>query len=186
MRRHLAYAAGAAALALAGCGGDDPTPQVADPTSSASVSASPSASAAVEKEAWEKKTDDGAVAFVEHWLEVFSTAFQSGKVQDLQTLHADSCSACAGFEQLISDAWNNGGRIEGGAWTASSLAPSQNPPDGKAAISATVEQPNQVIIDSDGTKTQTPAGSADYLFELNWTSGEWQVANFSIASSEAS
>ncbi|MEP7740118.1 DUF6318 family protein [Nocardioides sp. 31GB23] len=186
MRRHLAYAAGAAALALAGCGGDDPTPQVADPTPTASVSASPSASAAVEKEAWEKKTDDGAVAFVEHWLEVFSTAFQTGEVRELQALHANSCSACAGFEQLISDAWDSGGSIEGAAWTASSLAPSQNPPDGKAAISVTVEQPKQVILESDGTKQQTPAGSADYLFELNWTGGEWQVANFTIATSETS
>ncbi len=101
MRRHLAYAAGAAVLALTGCGGDDPTPQVADPTPSASVSPSPSASAAAEKEAWEKKTDDGAVAFVEHWLEVFNEMQVTRRADRASrpSAHRD-CETCANFVEI--------------------------------------------------------------------------------------
>ena len=86
MRRHLAYAAtGAVVLALTGCG-DDPEPRVADPTSTPKSSSSPSASAAIEKEPWEEKTDDGAVAFVEHWLEVFNEMQRDGDQDDLRAL----------------------------------------------------------------------------------------------------
>ena len=186
MRRHLAYAAaGAAVLALAGCG-DDPEPRIADPTSTPSSSSSPSESAAAEKEPWEEKTDDGAVAFVEHWLEVFSTAFQTGETQDLQALHAKTCPTCDGFVGLIEDAWSDGGEIRGDAWSASSLAPSKNPPDGKAAISATIDQPGQVIVDANGGEERTPPGTVEYLFELAWAQGQWRVASFAIVEAKDS
>ena len=111
MRRHLAYAAGAAVLALTGCGGDDPTPQVADPTPSASVSPSPSASAAAEKEAWEKKTDDGAVAFVEHWLEVFNEMQVTGETDRRWGDQRSDCETCANFVEITDDIYESGGRI---------------------------------------------------------------------------
>ncbi len=100
MRRHLAYAAGAAVLALAGCGGDDPTPQVADPTPTASVSASPSASAAVEKEAWEKKTEAGAIAFAKRWVRLFDEAKSSGDTAELEAVSSDDCKTCQNFISL--------------------------------------------------------------------------------------
>lgn len=141
MRRHLAYAAGAAVLALAGCGGDDLTPQVADPTSSPSVSASPSASAAVKKEAWEKKTDDGAVAFVEHWLEVFNEMQTTSNTADFEAIAASDCSACEEFVSITREISSEGGSVDSNGWSMIDAAVSASSSTSKKELAVRCQGP---------------------------------------------
>jgi hypothetical protein len=177
MRRHLAYAAGAAVLALAGCGGDDPTPQVADPTSSASVSAPPSASAAVEKEAWEKKTEAGAEAFTERWVSAFNDMQASGEAGDFKELSTNDCETCRNFLELTDQAYANGGRIESGGWRIkSSAATSLDVPDGHQFALRVRQMPQRIYETVDAEPTTFPGGTVTFLSTVVWQSGGWRVA----------
>ncbi|WP_341231172.1 DUF6318 family protein [Nocardioides salarius] len=173
MRRHLAYAAGAAVLALAGCGGDDPTPQVADPTPTASVSASPSASAAVEKEAWEKKTDDGAVAFVEHWLEVFNEAETTGETQVLEDLSAPGCETCANFVEITNDIYGAGGFIKSEGWKIQQVGrPTETATE--TVVAFNVDQtPQRVRQTAESETLARPGGKLSLSAHLAWRGGKW-------------
>lgn len=172
--RHVRAASCASLLvvALAGCGGDP------EPEFSPAPSASPTASASAEvdePEAWEEKSDDGAVAFVEHWIDEFSIAFQTGETSDVEALATPNCGACAGLTALIDDAYRGGGSIEGEAWTLADARTSGTPPDGQAAVSADIDQPAQVVRVPGESAARTAPGQVTYLFELTWDGG-WLVS----------
>lgn len=183
MRRHLAYAAGAAALALAGCGGDDPTPQVADPTSSPSVSASPSASAAVEKEAWEKKTEAGARAFIERWIEIFNESRSSGETQALSSVSTADCETCSNFVVLIDRIYGDGGSVVTDGWEVTQFADSVDDSAGRLVIPISVSQAPQELRESAGSEVQkNPGGRTGFVATVTWQSGGWQMKRLDIAS----
>ncbi len=182
MRRHLAYAAGAAVLALAGCGGDDPTPQVADPTPSASVSASPSASAAVEKEAWEKKTDDGAVAFVEHWLEVFNEMQVTGERSDLRAISSGECQSCANIFEKSEEIYGAGGSIQTKGWSVDQIGISPGLEDDERQVAVRVRQTPQTVMSADGEKTKFPGGPLTVTATVAWSGNEWTMQELALQS----
>ncbi|MBM7507693.1 hypothetical protein JOE61_001507 [Nocardioides salarius] len=177
MRRHLAYAAGAAVLALAGCGGDDPTPQVADPTPSASVSASPSASAAVEKEAWEKKTEAGAEAFAKRWVRAFNEMQASGEVGEFENLSTSECETCRNFVEMTDQAYANGGRIESDGWRIRSVAAtSLDVPNGHQFALRVRQLPQQIFETAEAEPTSFPGGTVTFLSTVVWQSGGWRMS----------
>ncbi|GHJ58659.1 hypothetical protein NOK12_11770 [Nocardioides sp. OK12] len=177
MRRHLAYAAaGAVVLALTSCG-DDPEPQVADPTSTPSSSSSPSESAAAEKEPWEEKTPEGAIAFSERWVSEFSTAFTTGDTDALRAASQASCDTCDSFINLIDDVYKNGGTIEGNPWKLQD--PAWSAPDGAAgtvAVTGTMRVPAQTITRTGVPPSTAPPTEQPYIFELKWTQDAWRVS----------
>ena len=69
-RRWLAAAVCVPLLAV-GCSDEEPTPKFAP---SESPSPSETTTPTAEPEAWEVKSEDGAVAFAEHWVDVFNDA----------------------------------------------------------------------------------------------------------------
>lgn len=159
-------------LALSACGGD-PEPQFeADP----SPAPSEVTTSAPAKEAWEEKSDDGAIAFVEHWVEAFSDAFQTGDTAAVRDLADAGCDACDGLVDLIDAAYADGGSIRGDAWSVVAARPSGTPPEGRAAVSADIEQPQQVVKKAGERPMRTSAGEATYLFELSWDGG-WAVSS---------
>ncbi len=177
MRKTVRYAvaqglAAGLVLALSACGGD-PEPRFEEEPSPTPSEVSSSAPA---KEAWEEKSDEGAIAFVEHWIAEFSRAFQSGDTVQVRELAAPGCDACDGLADLIDDAYSDGGSIRGATWRVTDARPSGTPPDGRAAISADIRQPKQVVKKADQQPLRTPAGEATYLFELSWDGG-WAVSS---------
>ena len=182
MRRHLAYAACAAVLALAGCGGDDPTPQVAEPTPTASVSASPSASAAVEKEAWEKKTDDGAVAFVEHWLEVFNEMQVTGEQSELRAISSGDCETCSNFFESADAVYKSGGSIKTEGWTVDQIALSPSKDDRRRTVGLRIMQAAQTVDFGNGDKRRYPGGPLTMTASLHWQAGEWEMVELEAQS----
>ena len=73
-RRWMAAAVCVPLLAVGGCSDDEPEPKFAP-----SESPSPTESSTPAPEAWEVKSEDGAVAFAEHWVDVFNEAHGSGE-----------------------------------------------------------------------------------------------------------
>jgi hypothetical protein len=181
MRRHLAYAAGAAALALAGCGGDDPTPQVADPTSSASVSASPSATAAVEKEAWERKTDDGAVAFVEHWLEVMNEAENSGETDEFRSLGTEDCQTCGRIATYTDRLYASGGYSRSDGWDVLSASDPRPGPDKTTLVAVNVRTSRQELKENATAEVRTNKPSEVTLTAYaRWTGSAWTMTEVEL------
>src|SRR5690606_12099830 len=48
------------------------------------------------------QSEDGAIAFAEHYLQTLNTARESGETETLASLAHDSCKSCANFEETAS------------------------------------------------------------------------------------
>ncbi|ANH38167.1 hypothetical protein I601_1736 [Nocardioides dokdonensis FR1436] len=178
MRRHLAYAA-ALLLALTACSGDDPEPKVADPTPSASPS--PSESAAPAKEEWEKKTDDGAVAFVEHWVDVFNKARSGGDTEELSRLSSPDCETCSNFMKLIDQIYGAGGSVETKGWRVAQFGEPLNSPAAESVLPISVDQAPQILRKTADSKPQRNSGGrAGFIAFIAWNSGRWQMTRLDI------
>ena len=176
MRRHLAYAAaGAVVLALTGCG-DDPEPRVADPTSTPSSSSSPSESAAAEKEPWKEKTDDGAVAFVEHWLSTFNEMQSTGETVAFRELATIECETCANFVSLADETYSGGGRIQSDGWRLKSASPTSLDVPGGYQLALSVRQMPQKVYETAKAEPESfPGGTVTFLATVVWTNDGWRM-----------
>ena len=163
-------------LALSACGSDpepqfeaDPSPAPSEVTTSAPV-----------KEAWEEKSDDGAIAFVEHWIDEFNAAVLSGDTTVLTELSGSSCTTCENFVSLTDDIYSAGGRVESEGWSIRSLSDPKDSGDG-TLVSANFVQPKERIWRSDDSKPEEyPGGPIDYVLTLEWQAGRWQMSAMDV------
>ncbi|NYD57547.1 hypothetical protein BKA08_001785 [Nocardioides marinisabuli] len=181
MRRHLAYAAaGAVVLALTSCG-DDPEPQVADPTSTPSSSSSPSESAAAEKEPWEEKTDDGAVAFVAHWLEVMNEAENSGDTVAFRELATDQCQTCDRIASYTDQLYESGGYSKSQAWSVQSVSEPRKGPERSTLIAVNVLTSDQKLKESSTSPVRVNEASEVTLTAyVRWTGSAWAMSEVEL------
>lgn len=176
MRQHLAYAAGAAVLALTGCGGDEPTPQIADPTPTPSASSSPSESAVAEKEPWERKSDDGAVAFVEHWLDTFNQMQTSGSTDDFIAIATSDCQACREFVRITEQIDSEGGTLQTTGWSSRDIAVGAASTASAKELAVRLSQAAETIRYDDGREpTKYPGGKVTVLMTVVWQHGAWRM-----------
>ena len=99
-RRLLAAAACVPLLAALGaCSEDEPEPKFAP-----SESPTPTETTTPEPAAWEEKSEDGAVAFAEHWVDVFNEAqcFRETAMR-LRALSTDACVSRAQTSRIRFD-----------------------------------------------------------------------------------
>ncbi|MEN8705260.1 MAG: DUF6318 family protein [Nocardioides marinisabuli] len=183
MRRHLAYAAaGAVVLALTSCG-DDPEPQVADPTSTPSSSSSPTESAAAEKEPWEKKSEEGAMAFIEHWIRTFNAARASGTTEQLVEVSSPSCETCSNFVALIDRIYGDGGSLQTEGWHVVQFAEPLEDTNDSLVVPISVQQAPQTLRESANSRVQkNPGGRAGFVATVTWQSGRWNMERLDLAS----
>ena len=166
--RHL-VAAVAAVLVLGACS-DDPTPRFeADPSDTPSLTPTPD-----EPEPWEEKSDEGAIAFVEHWVDTFNKSTVTGDSSALDDISSPSCVTCTNFIALTDDIYSAGGRVISDGWSIDST--SDPKVSGKSTlISIDITQSPQVITRAAGEQAERyPGGDVDYLATIRW-SGEWQM-----------
>lgn len=177
MRRHLAYAAaGAVALALAGCGGDDPTPKVADPTSAPSAAPSADESAAAEKEPWDERSDDGAIAFVKHWLDVFNEMHTSAETDEFEAIATADCRACSEFVSIAESIQSDGGTMDSAGWSLLDAAVGAASTASSKEVAARLHQAAETIEYADGREPTTyPGGRVTVLMTVVWQSGAWTM-----------
>ncbi|MFC5177909.1 DUF6318 family protein [Nocardioides taihuensis] len=113
--------AGALALLLAtsGCS-DDPQPRV-EPTAD-SPAPSPSETTSAEPAAWEVKSKAGAVAFAQHWIDLFNSMLDSGDPEAFLKASHSKCGICQDFAERIEGIHSSGGFYEGDDWRVLQVA----------------------------------------------------------------
>lgn len=165
----------ACVLLLAGCGGDDPAPIVADPTPSASATPTPTASAAPQP--WEERSKAGAVAFVEHWVEVFNDAGASGQTEELRLVSARDCVTCNGAIRLIDDWSAEGSTLTSAGWevVAAQIPTIQRRPPFDVAVR--IRRSPQVLRAPDGSVQRFPGSTETYNARVSWSAGRWSLVN---------
>ena len=104
----------AAAGRLGACSDDEPEPEVR----ALRVAHRPPRPPRPEPAAWEEKSEDGAVAFAEHWVDVFNEAQRSGETSTTCVRSAPTrASAATDFAGQLEDLYGDGGVIESEGWT---------------------------------------------------------------------
>jgi hypothetical protein len=163
-------------LTLSACGGD-PEPRFEEepsPTPSEVTSSAPA------KEAWEEKSDDGAVAFVEHWIDEFNGARSTGDTTNLVRNSTADCETCTNFVDLIDTIYEAGGSISTKGWRIAAVG--QLPETGKSTvIPITVKQAPQEYEESEGAEIQrNPGGQVGMTATVTWSNGAWKMARLDL------
>ena len=89
-------------------------PEVLEPEPSASAAPSTSPAPTMPAQARED-SDEGAVAFVAHWIETFNYAARSGDTESLREMSED-CQACASYAETIEADLRSGDLPKGDLW----------------------------------------------------------------------
>ena len=144
------------------------------------TTASPSASA--EPEPWEERTDDGAVAFVEHWIDEFNAMRASGDTQTLDQISTSDCESCVGSIDLTEELYQAGGGIETEGWQVLSVSEPAQANSSSPVIGLRVLQaPQRLTRESGSEPEQFSGGRADLTAYVVWRSGRWQMDRLDLA-----
>lgn len=106
----------AAALLFTGCTEDKP--REPDPT----TKPSPTATVPAMPDAAREGTDEGAIAFVKHYIDVFNYASNTGDVKELQKLSDPDCDGCTEYIDLFKNTYADGGYFKDSDWKLSTVA----------------------------------------------------------------
>lgn len=98
-----------ALLVLSGCGGDPPPMAPPAPSPSESAVAAP-----VMPEEAKADSKAGAIAFVQHYVELLNYAQGTGDTVPLIALSGSGCRSCTRVRDAIDEIYDSGGRITGG------------------------------------------------------------------------
>ena len=168
----------AATLLAAACSsGDDPTtlPAVSPPQTSATPIAIPVPAAA------QAQTEGGAVAFVQHFIDLGNKAQAGTDVAEtaeaIRDASTDECTACHGLVASFEETWLDGGRIEGGQTTATLVFPAPTTFDGDAGlviVVADVTASTAVRSDDSVYAESAAVQNLNLEFRVIWETG-WLV-----------
>ncbi|MEO5665487.1 MAG: DUF6318 family protein [Nocardioides sp.] len=167
--RRAAIAAAALPLLLAGCTDDDPVPQIPDPTTP-----SPTASeTTAPPEPWEAQTEDGAIAFAEHWIDLLNAArLDETGTEGITDASTPQCASCSNIAQII-DGWQSDGiAYKSKPWTIEQVAVISSEPK-EARVGLRILRPREMLTESDGSVVRKDASRATYAATLEWRSGSW-------------
>jgi len=181
VRLRLALAGIAAGTTLlAGCTGDDasadPSP---DETSSSSEpteeTTEPDLEAPELPEAATEQSEAGAEAFVRYFVDVINHAQATGDAEAIAQVSEPDCGACTGFIDATNSAYESGGRIEGGTFTLTDVAPLPVDYGADAGFYLTIQIDEQTIFGADGPVQR--AEPLEYRIGAypGWTEDRWSM-----------
>ena len=104
------------AVLVAGCT-DDPEPKIADPTSTPSSSAASPSPTTSEVADPEQAYRD----FIDSYVAAISESLSTGDPSAWLAMSDPGCAGCAGIAEKLAQAYADGGRIEGGSWSAGNV-----------------------------------------------------------------
>lgn len=167
----------------AGCsGGDERSEPVIDQQAVASeATPSPTPSATPAPEPWEKRTKAGAVAFVEHWVEVFNEAGATGDSSGLRTVSTPECTTCLQLATLIDDFAAEGVTIRTDGWRTRVVQPASFQDSAPYDMLVSIRRSPQVVRSSDGSIERFPGGPQTYSARVIWRNGQWLMDRFNQA-----
>lgn len=160
---------------LAGCS-DDPKPRFEPPPTSPTSPTTTESSEPPDPKPWEVKSKAGAVAFAEHWVDVFNEAQTSGDVSALEPLGTPTCRTCAGVLQRIREVDGAGGFFRGPGWRV--LDAEANEIEGATtSVSMNIQRRKQRVREARGEPvTIFEASRAIYRADVEWARGRWVMA----------
>lgn len=176
--RHL-VAAVVAVVVLGGCA-DDPTPRFeADPSESPSESASTTPDV---REPWEEKSDEGAIAFVEHWVDEFNAMRASGDTSTLADLSSSRCDSCSSSLEYAEEIYGAGGSLETDGWKVLSVSAPAKSGSSTPVLGVRIDRAPQLLRESTNAEPERFAGGpADYTAYLRWANGQWLMERLDLA-----
>jgi hypothetical protein len=165
-------------LLLAGCS-DDPQPKFEPPPSN---SPSESESSSPQPQAWEVKSEKGAVAFAKHWMGVLSGAMNgSGETSALRDISAPDCELCEDFAQRLDRIRSSGGFYRSDGWRVLQAVPVDDMPSGQGAVALRMLQSAESLRESNDSKIiRNPASRATWSTRMEWRRGEWLLTDLEL------
>lgn len=164
---------------LSACGGD-PEPRFQEEPSAAPSASPPSASA--EPEAWEERTDDGAVAFVEHWIDEFNAMQTSGQTEEFAALGTGDCETCKNFVAITDEIYSDGSRIESDGWAITQADVPPNQAGQIRDVSVRIRQAPETIYGPDGDSEDKPGGVITVVATVEWRQNSWVMTDVNFPS----
>ena len=117
------------------------------------------------------ETPNGAIAFIRHWIDVFSFAVGTGAIDAFEALNIASCGGCKSYEDQIRKSNENSAEIREFKWTGGKSVLRDD-----RTLEATIRSSDYKVRDSTTQEWSTVRGSTFKLgFELRWVDGKWQV-----------
>jgi hypothetical protein len=191
-RRSVRGLAAAAALVLVGtttsCSSETPAPDpIAGESPSASATPTPSPSPrdapTVPPEA-RGTSDEAAIAFVEHVLQVLNYSTKSLDTLQLVRLSDPDCAACKTIVEHLQSIRAKDGFVRGGAWRPVESIALRTPNRGAKEIRVLVRFGAQRVVEGVGEKpTRHPSGSAFFTFFVAPEPPGWRVLRIESESS---
>lgn len=186
MKRAL-VAAGAVtlALSLAACSEDEPEPEVGPTESTSSSTPDTSPTEPPEKEAWEKNTRAGAVAFVKHWIAVFNDAQDDGDVAELRALSSPKCVTCNNFADRAEAIYKDGGFYKSKGWRVlrATIGPKFGLPRNVTKMLVKMLRGAERSRESATAEVVTnPDSTGDYEARVEWVNDAWRLERLVLLS----
>lgn len=173
----IAIAAFALPMLLAGCAEDEPVPKMPDPTSPTTSTAEPSE----EPQPWELKTNKGAVAFAEHWIDLLNDARLRADFAPLEHASTRSCETCASFLSILEQLHSPGGVYQSKPWKVEQTGVIAGVANGSAKIAVRVRAPAERVKTPTDEKVRRHAGTTDtYEATLVWGESGWRMSKLVI------
>ena len=168
-------------LGVAACSGSDPEPRIAPPSSSApsSPSTSPAAGATSSDPDQRQAQADLLASFVAG----LSTALSTGDASSFMDLAATNCQNCRVLAKNLEKAFEDGGHIEGGAWTISSSKYQREAPLG-SIWNVDVHSARERWYDGSGDLVKiVREGTQHFGFALEASGNAWKVRELRLRQS---
>lgn len=183
-RAALLVLSAAAVLALSGCGGDDPLAEGPDEQASAPAGDNGQTDEAdgpgddappTVPEAAREQSEEGAVAFTEHFFEALNDAYASGETDDLAKLSDPACIICRQTVGDIAFAYARG-EVEGGAVEVSDVTDVTPEAAAEGLRSLTLKYSAEAYreVSSSGDQMfDSPAkNDIDFVAQVQWNADE--------------
>lgn len=183
MARRLLAATAAGLLLLSGCGGSPSE----EPTTTALPSptkATPAAPAAPElPDAASENTKEGAIAFVQHYVEMLNVAQFGGSLRPLREASDPLCENCQSVIRRLKSIHTSGGKVIGGEWTLVKVDAIAVDFEDVHGFSCPLQvRSTRQVVRMPGKKEEVyPAGSVDYTFSVFFEHGRWRLASWQHA-----
>lgn len=166
----MAIAAATLPLLLAGCTDDDPVPQIPDPTTPSPTASETTAA----PEPWEEQTEDGAIAFAEHWFDLLNAARLEFQTEPLAEASTPECATCSNYVSLI-DKWRaNGTTYVSKPWRLEQVGIISSERSA-VRLGLRVFRPIEEIATPDGVVEKNRGTRATYDATFHWVQGAWRM-----------
>ncbi|MCW2748666.1 MAG: hypothetical protein JWP10_1808 [Nocardioidaceae bacterium] len=151
-----AFAAGCVVVLASACSSSTDPIEPKDPKISA---ATPTAVAPTLPPAAAADTPEGAIAFVEHYVELLNYASDTGDVTALRAASDPTCKGCNSYIKLYEETYANGGYFRDPGWKVSEI--SSDVLDGARVIFLDIDAPG-------GSQRQTTTAPVEATMDRNY------------------